>query len=50
MLTRIYGKHKSEGFYGVGMRTKIDSSQEYEITEITKSEYEDELVMAVNVN
>ena len=34
----------------IGMRTEIDPSQEYEISEITKSEYEDELVMAVNIN
>jgi hypothetical protein len=41
-------KYKESG--EVGMKSEIDPSQEYEITEITKSEYEDEIVMAVNIN
>lgn len=43
-------KHKESEHNEVGMKSEIDSSQEYEITEITKSEYEDEIVMAVNIN
>jgi hypothetical protein len=43
-------KYKESEHNEVGMKSEIDPSQEYEITEITKSEYEDEIVMAVNIN
>ncbi len=43
-------KYKESEYNEVGMKSEIDPSLEYEITEITKSEYEDEIVMAVNIN
>ena len=43
-------KYKESEHTEVGLKSEIDPSQEYEITEITKSEYEDEIVMAVNIN